>query len=186
MIQRTRIKRPRAIVKFFSMKPSQTKGFMGTDLRLSVWTAKTLFSSAKLALRAFESGTTEFLTRFLRPTSNRSRTASTREQFSPALKVSTGEQFSLAIELIQQTPTNPDANVCQRGEAMNHTSRRSAETRLRVVRDPQPLFSGTGSDIGNAESFSRRERTNQNEENNASQCIANRGMSDCDHRRRAA
>ena len=139
------------------------------------WDRQSSYPSAEFGWRTLCNQFTEFLFRFLPTTSNRSPVQpSAREQFSPT------------VGLPQQIPTNPDANVCYRGEALNHTSRRSAETQLRVMRAQQFPVSGKQPALGNTGSFCRRERTNQYEKNNVSQCIADRGMSDRDHRRRAA
>ena len=139
------------------------------------WDRQSSYPSAEFGWRTLRNQSTEFLFRFLPTTSNRSHVLpSAREQFSPT------------VGLPQQTPTNPDANVCYRGEALNHTSRQSAQTQLRVMRTQQFPVSGKQPALGYTGSLSRRERTNQHEKNNASQCIADRGMSDRDHRRRAA
>lgn len=133
------------------------------------------FTYRRFALRPLWRETTKFLFRFLPTTSNRSSVqASTRELFSPTLR------------LLWQFPTTPDANVCHWDDALNHTAQRSAEAQLRVVRPQQLSASGNQPGVEKTGPSSCQERTHQNEENNVSQCIANRGMSDRDHRRRAA
>ena len=131
------------------------------------------FNLWRFASRRRWSGTTKFLIRLLPATSRRSSVQASGELFSPKLRFG---QFS----------TNPDASVCHRDHELNHTVQRSAEAQLRAVRPPESSVSANESGAETTGPSSCQERIHNNEENNVSQCIANRGMSDCDHRRRAA
>ena len=133
------------------------------------------FTFRRFASRHLWRGAITFLFRFLPTTSNRS-----------SAQASTCEHFSLTLRQPGQLPTNPDANVCHQVDALNHTAQRSAEAQLRVVRTQQLSVSGNELGVERMGPSGCQERTHQNEENNVSQCIADRRMSDRDHRKRAA
>ncbi len=71
-------------------------------------------------------------------------------------------------------------------ELLNHTLRRGASVLYRSLcfRIRQVVSDELA--VDRTKVLGRQERTNNHEENNASQCIADRRMSDCDRRRRPA
>ena len=121
------------------------------------------------------SGATKFLFRFLPETSTRS-----------LVQASTSEQLSPTLRLLGQFPTNSRASVGHWDDELNHTVQQSAEAQLRVVRTLNSSASDYEPGTTKLGPSSCQERIHQNEENNVSQCIADRRMSDRDHRRRAA
>ena len=99
------------------------------------------------------------------------------------------QQRSSAQQPTTENDTRPYRLLEKRstGDPLNHTSRRSTEAQTRT--SSAHLFRTSDCQVGNSlsrimGSFGRQESTNQHEKNNASQCIANRRMSDCGHRRR--
>ena len=71
-------------------------------------------------------------------------------------------------------------------DSQNHTSRRGVSDLQRSLHIRIRPAVGNRLTADRTNFLGRQERTNDHEENHADQCIANRRMSDCDRRRRAA